>query len=193
MGKKTPKKVKQPPQGERLKTVEDSVALLMESNKELTASNKLMSKQIEAMMVAVMSIPTKNSMYDFENSGRGMEIEGIRGNKESSSTGMLAAEAAFGVLHEGSSMQTYWDELKKSWIWEELNGARNYRPSFDYGLIPGLALSAMEHYILKGRLPLTLKHGKPDHEATDVRNYLFKCHETNGLNFIHPHIGKLFI
>lgn len=28
-------------------------------------------------------------------------------------------------------------------------------------------------YVTKGRLPLTLKHGKPDHEATDVRtNFL---------------------
>ncbi|KAF9619955.1 hypothetical protein IFM89_010571 [Coptis chinensis] len=35
--------------------------------------------------------------------------------------------------------------------------------AFDYGLIPGLALSAIE----QGRSPLTLKHGKPDHEATE--------------------------
>ncbi|KAF6148596.1 hypothetical protein GIB67_042555 [Kingdonia uniflora] len=59
MGKKTPKKVKQQIQGERLKTaVEDSTALLMESNKELIALNKLMSKQIEAMRIAVVAIPT---------------------------------------------------------------------------------------------------------------------------------------
>lgn len=43
-------------------------------------------------------------------------------------TGMLAAEATFGVLHEGSNMETYWDALQKSWIWEELYRARNYRP-----------------------------------------------------------------
>ncbi|XP_048497109.1 electron transfer flavoprotein-ubiquinone oxidoreductase, mitochondrial isoform X5 [Beta vulgaris subsp. vulgaris] len=42
--------------------------------------------------------------------------------------------------------------------------------AFEYGLVPGLALSALEHYILKGRSPWTLKHGKPDHEATDVAN-----------------------
>lgn len=83
-------------------------------------------------------------------------------------SGMLAAEAAFDVLHEGSSMEKYWDGLRNSWIWEELHKARNYRPAFEYGLVPGLALSALEHYVLKGRSPLTLKHGKPDHEATDV-------------------------
>eukprot|EP00268_Persea_americana_P045890 TRINITY_DN4702_c0_g1_i9.p1 TRINITY_DN4702_c0_g1~~TRINITY_DN4702_c0_g1_i9.p1 ORF type:complete len:204 (-),score=36.88 TRINITY_DN4702_c0_g1_i9:118-729(-) len=82
-------------------------------------------------------------------------------------SGMLAAEATFNVLHDGADMEMYWDSLKKSWIWEELHRARNYRPAFEYGLIPGLAVSAVEHYVTKGRLPLTLKHGKPDHEATD--------------------------
>ena len=42
--------------------------------------------------------------------------------------GMLAAEAAFQELHKGSSMAIYWDNLKNSWIWEELYKARNYRP-----------------------------------------------------------------
>ena len=43
-------------------------------------------------------------------------------------TGMLAAEATFGVLHEGSNMEAYWDALRNSWVWEELHKARNYRP-----------------------------------------------------------------
>lgn len=42
--------------------------------------------------------------------------------------GMLAAEAAFGAVHEGVNMETYWDSLKNSWVWEELRRARNYRP-----------------------------------------------------------------
>lgn len=82
-------------------------------------------------------------------------------------SGMLAAEAAFDVLHEDLNMDAYWNNLRNSWIWEELYRARNYRPAFKYGLFPGLALSGSERYIFKGRFPLTLKHGKPDHEATD--------------------------
>ncbi|PHU22341.1 Electron transfer flavoprotein-ubiquinone oxidoreductase, mitochondrial [Capsicum chinense] len=79
---------------------------------------------------------------------------------------MLAAESAFSMLQKGLKMENYWDNLRSSWIWEELYTARNYRPAFEYGLYPGLALSAVEHYILKGRSPVTLNHGKPDHEAT---------------------------
>lgn len=42
--------------------------------------------------------------------------------------GMLAAEVTFGVLNKGLDMDTYWDALRNSWIWEELHKSRNYRP-----------------------------------------------------------------
>ncbi|KAK6930540.1 hypothetical protein RJ641_004634 [Dillenia turbinata] len=97
-----------------------------------------------------------------------LNVPKIKGTHTAMKSGMLAAEAAFAVLSEQSNMETYWDTLRNSWLWEELHKARNYRPAFKYGLIPGLALSALEHYILKGRSSITLKHGKPDHEATEV-------------------------
>ncbi|PWA78779.1 electron-transfer flavoprotein:ubiquinone oxidoreductase [Artemisia annua] len=95
-----------------------------------------------------------------------LNVPKIKGTHTAMKSGMLAAESAFGVLHEGSNMQTYWDSLKSSWIWEELRRARNYRPAFEYGFLPGMAISGLEHYLFKGRVPYTLKHGKPDHEAT---------------------------
>ncbi|XP_060208679.1 electron transfer flavoprotein-ubiquinone oxidoreductase, mitochondrial isoform X1 [Lycium barbarum] len=95
-----------------------------------------------------------------------LNVPKIKGTHTAMKSGMLAAESAFSVLQEGLKMETYWDNLRSSWIWEELYTARNYRPAFKYGLYPGLALSAVEHYILKGKFPVTLNHGKPDHEAT---------------------------
>ncbi|XP_044497934.1 electron transfer flavoprotein-ubiquinone oxidoreductase, mitochondrial [Mangifera indica] len=97
-----------------------------------------------------------------------LNVPKIKGTHTAMKSGMLAAEAAFGAIHEGLTMEAYWDNLKNSWVWQELRRARNYRPAFEYGLFPGLAISALEHYILKGRSPITLKHGKPDHEAMDV-------------------------
>ncbi|KAJ0969058.1 hypothetical protein J5N97_021935 [Dioscorea zingiberensis] len=97
-----------------------------------------------------------------------VNVPKIKGTHTAMKSGMLAAEAAFRVLAEGDPMETYWDSLKKSWVWEELHKARNYRPAFKFGLLPGLAFSALERYIFRGRVPLTLKHGKPDHEATEV-------------------------
>ncbi|XP_076895575.1 electron transfer flavoprotein-ubiquinone oxidoreductase, mitochondrial-like [Bidens hawaiensis] len=95
-----------------------------------------------------------------------LNVPKIKGTHTAMKSGMLAAESAFGVLRKGSNMKSYWESLKSSWIWEELHRARNYRPAFEYGLLPGMAISALEHYLLKGRVPYTLKHGKPDHEAT---------------------------
>lgn len=96
-----------------------------------------------------------------------LNVPKIKGSHTAMKSGMLAAESAFHALHEGSPIEAFWDSLRSSWIWKELHSARNYRPAFDYGLYPGLALSAVEHYIMKGRSPWTLKHGKSDHEATD--------------------------
>ncbi|KAK1413573.1 hypothetical protein QVD17_35349 [Tagetes erecta] len=95
-----------------------------------------------------------------------LNVPKIKGTHTAMKSGMLAAESAFEVLHKGSNMKTYWESLKNSWIWEELYRARNYRPAFEYGLLPGMAICGLEHYLLKGRAPYTLKHGKPDHEAT---------------------------
>ena len=49
-------------------------------------------------------------------------------------------------------------------MWEELKRARNIRPSFRWGLIGGLAYSALDTYVLRGRAPWTFHHG-PDHET----------------------------
>ncbi|XP_020094638.1 electron transfer flavoprotein-ubiquinone oxidoreductase, mitochondrial isoform X2 [Ananas comosus] len=97
-----------------------------------------------------------------------INVPKIKGTHTAMKSGMLAAEAAFKTLAEGANMDIYLENLRKSWVWDELYKVRNYRPAFEYGLVPGLALSALEHYIFKGRLPLTLKHGKPDHQATNI-------------------------
>ncbi|XP_078447814.1 electron-transfer flavoprotein:ubiquinone oxidoreductase [Wolffia australiana] len=97
-----------------------------------------------------------------------LNVPKIKGSHTAMKSGMLAAEASFKSLKGEADLSTYWDSLKKSWIWEELHKARNYRPAFKYGLVPGLAISVVERYIFRGRSPFTLKHSKPDHKATDV-------------------------
>ncbi|CAI9089752.1 OLC1v1024384C1 [Oldenlandia corymbosa var. corymbosa] len=95
-----------------------------------------------------------------------LNVPKIKGTHTAMKSGMLAAESAFSMLHDGSYMENYWENLRGSWVWSELYAARNFRPAFEFGLFPGLALSALEHYIMKGRSPWTFKHGEPDHMAT---------------------------
>ncbi|KAL6545046.1 hypothetical protein OROHE_009953 [Orobanche hederae] len=95
-----------------------------------------------------------------------LNVPKIKGTHTTMKSGMLAADSAFTMLHEDTHLEAYWANLRSSWVWSELYAARNYRPAYEYGLFPGLALSAFEHYIMKGRSSCTLKHGKPDHVAT---------------------------
>lgn len=45
---------------------------------------------------------------------------------------MVAGESAFNMLHKGSTMEAFWDNLRNSWVWSELYKARNYRPVSNY-------------------------------------------------------------
>ncbi|KAK2064796.1 electron transfer flavoprotein-ubiquinone oxidoreductase [Colletotrichum caudatum] len=99
----------------------------------------------------------------------------IKGTHNAMKSGMLAAEAASTALSsEGAGEQgtvflyDYEDKLRESPIWKELKEVRNFRPSFHtpLGLYGGIAYSGLEAYVLKGRVPWTLKHKTPDHAAT---------------------------
>jgi electron-transferring-flavoprotein dehydrogenase len=52
--------------------------------------------------------------------------------------------------------------MRQSWVWDELHRVRNIRPSFHSGLWIGLAYSAIDTYLFRGKAPWTFHH-KPDH------------------------------
>lgn len=92
-------------------------------------------------------------------------------------SGMLAAEAAASALaaqaESGAArpspldLSSYETALQGSWVHSELHRERNIRPSFGLGLgiYGGIAVSAIEAYLLRGRAPWTLRHRHADHEA----------------------------
>jgi electron-transferring-flavoprotein dehydrogenase len=89
-----------------------------------------------------------------------LNVPKIKGNHTAMKSGMLAAEAAAAALAAGDRplLEAYPKALATSWIHEELSRARNIRPSFRYGLWGGLAYSAIDNYLLRGRAPWTLHH-----------------------------------
>ncbi|KXT05558.1 hypothetical protein AC578_3745 [Pseudocercospora eumusae] len=103
-----------------------------------------------------------------------LNVPKIKGTHTAMRSGMLAAEAAYSALAESKDSEgavflfDYEDKLRKSSIWKELKQVRNMRPSFHtpLGLYGGIMYSGLEAYILRGKAPWTLKHGKPDHAAT---------------------------
>jgi electron-transferring-flavoprotein dehydrogenase len=58
----------------------------------------------------------------------------------------------------GRELDAYPQALKASWVHDELYRARNIRPAFRFGLIPGLLYAAIDTYILRGRAPWTWRN-----------------------------------
>jgi electron-transferring-flavoprotein dehydrogenase len=81
---------------------------------------------------------------------------------------MLAAEAVAEALAGGAEgeLSGYEATFRQSWAWRELSLVRNVRPSFaKFGLWGGLAYSAIDTYVLRGRAPWTFHHPHSDNET----------------------------
>jgi electron-transferring-flavoprotein dehydrogenase len=101
-----------------------------------------------------------------------LNVPKIKGTHTAMKSGMLAAEATWTALEKADAgtvfLYDYEDALRKSSIWKELKEVRNMRPAFHnpLKLYGGIMYSGLEAYVLKGRVPWTLKHKTTDHAAT---------------------------
>jgi len=98
-----------------------------------------------------------------------LNVPKIKGTHTAMKSGMLAAEAVAEALAGGAPdvLEAYPSALERSWVWAELRRARNIRPAFArFGLWGGLAYSALDTYLLRGRAPWTLSH-HPDHDSLE--------------------------
>jgi electron-transferring-flavoprotein dehydrogenase len=98
-----------------------------------------------------------------------LNVPKIKGSHNAMKTGMLAAEAAFAALAAdggpAAELSRYPEAFRDSWVWRELHAARNFRPAFHkWGLIGGTLYNGIDQ-MLGGRVPWTLRHGRPDHEC----------------------------
>jgi electron-transferring-flavoprotein dehydrogenase len=90
-----------------------------------------------------------------------LNVPKIKGSHTAMKSGMVAAEAVFARLGGSAGAQVR-QALEQSWVWDELYRVRNIRPSFRLGLWGGLAYSAFDTFVLRGRAPWTFHH-HPDH------------------------------
>ncbi len=99
-----------------------------------------------------------------------LNVPKIKGTHTSMKSGMLAAEAVFGLLSSagdgamGGEPAAYGEMIEQSWLWDELYRVRNIRPGFSRGLWLGMAYAGLDTYILRGRAPWTFGHDA-DHTA----------------------------
>ncbi len=89
-----------------------------------------------------------------------LNVPKIKGSHTAMKSAMIAAETivAAGNNITQKELTEYHHNLENSWLWDELYRVRNIRPAFNWGLLPGLAYSALDTYILQGRAPWTFKN-----------------------------------
>ena len=97
-----------------------------------------------------------------------LNVPKIKGTHAAMKSGIMAAEAVADALAHGKPAEpaSYTARFEASWLHPELHGARNIRPAFaKWGLFGGIAYSALDTFVLRGRAPWTMHHAHADHEG----------------------------
>ncbi len=95
-----------------------------------------------------------------------LNVPKIKGNHTAMKSGMVAAESIYDKLQAyGLECSEYSDNIKDTWLWDELKSVRNIRAGFHKGLLAGLINAAIETFT-GGKLSRTLKN-HADHEQLE--------------------------
>jgi len=92
----------------------------------------------------------------------------IKGSHCAIKSGMLAAESAFeaiGANRAGDELVSYPESFRASWLYDELNRARNFKPWMSKGLYTGTLMVGIDQVVFGGRAPWTLHHQHADNET----------------------------
>ena len=99
-----------------------------------------------------------------------VNVPKIKGSHYAMKSGMLAAEAVFEAMQQGTPelLTAYPQKLRDSWIWQELFTVRNVKPYLSrLGTWGGTVLGGIEMWLSSWnlRMPWTLRHSQADHAS----------------------------
>jgi electron-transferring-flavoprotein dehydrogenase len=95
----------------------------------------------------------------------------IKGSHAAIKSGLLCADALYRAVvtqdRRHDELATYPEAFRTSWLWDELNGARNFKQWFKKGNWIAMLMTGIEHWLLP-RLgikspPWTIHRTEPDH------------------------------
>ncbi|WP_028356931.1 electron transfer flavoprotein-ubiquinone oxidoreductase [Brackiella oedipodis] len=92
----------------------------------------------------------------------------IKGSHAAIKSGMLCADAIFNALKADRAqdeLTEYPQAFEKSWLYDELYKARNFKNWFKKGRKIAILMTGLEQKILNGKFPWTIHHSKADHEC----------------------------
>jgi len=96
----------------------------------------------------------------------------IKGSHCAIKSGMLAAQAAFDAIVAGranDALSAYPEAFRRSWLFDELHRARNFKPWMSKGLVLGTLMVGVDQIVFGGRAPWTLHHRHADHETLKTK------------------------
>lgn len=140
-----------------------SIAPLLEKSQRIAYGARTL---VEGGLQSIPKLTVPGGMIIGDAAGF-LNVAKIKGIHNAMKSGMIAAEELYNLLTTSTNAEctSYPEKLKQSWLWEDLYKVRNIRPSFTHGLLPGLAYSALDTYLLRGRAPWTFHHKIPDHDS----------------------------
>ena len=94
-----------------------------------------------------------------------LNVPKIKGTHLAMKSGIIAASSIFENIDKNKEIIQFSEEIKNSWLWDELYQVRNIRPSFKWGFWKALIYSAIDTIVLRGKAPWTLKHHGTDHDS----------------------------
>lgn len=89
----------------------------------------------------------------------------IKGSHAAIKSGLLAADAVLNALaanREHDELHAFTTAFEQSWLYEELNQARNFKQWFKKGRTVGTLMTGIEQLVLRGKMPWSLKNTKTD-------------------------------
>lgn len=90
----------------------------------------------------------------------------VKGSHCAIKSGSLAAEACFSALVAGrrdDELTEYPEAFRRSWLYDELYRARNFKPWMSKGLRFGSMMFGIDQVVFRGKAPWTLHHGAAEH------------------------------
>ncbi len=109
----------------------------------------------------------------------------IKGSHTAMKSGMLAADAVFNALASGAAggttLDSYPEMFKNSWLYNELYEARNAGPAIHkFGTLFGSAFTWIDQTFMRGHAPFTLSDPTPDYAT------LMKASEAKPIDYPKP-------
>jgi electron-transferring-flavoprotein dehydrogenase len=97
----------------------------------------------------------------------------LKGTHAAMKSGMLAAQTVARALAAGDAggrdLVEFESAFRSSWLFAELNAARNFSAGIArFGVAGGAALAFVEHNLLGGRTPWSLHHAIADHASLET-------------------------